>query len=77
MGLEHFTLAELMQLLDDRGCRYDPEQLKLSLLRLELAFILGLEQGRYFFRVPLFRDMVRNAEPERSLASLGEAASDR
>ncbi len=70
VGLGSFTLRELMQLLDKRGCTYNPEQLKLSLVRLELAFILGLENGWYSFRVPLFREMVLKAEPERSLTSL-------
>ena len=50
------------------SCDYQPEQLRESLARLELAFILGRQQNRYSYRVPLFRKMIRSQEPERFLA---------
>ena len=70
--VEHdsFSRGELMQWLDAFGLRYQPQQLAQSLLRLELAFILGNQDGRFAYRVPLFREMVRGLEPARSLQRL-------
>ncbi len=70
--VEHdsFSRGELMEWLDAVGLQYQPQQLGQSLLRLELAFILGNQDGRFSYRVPLFREMVRGLEPERSLQRL-------
>ena len=72
---DEFTLAELMDNLDRLHVNYEAEQLRQSLQRLELAFIVGREQNRYFYRVPLFQRMIRNEEPERLLQN--EIASSR
>ena len=68
--------GELMDRLDALGLAFQPEPLQQSLLRLDLAFILGEQDGRFSYRVPLFRDMIRGLEPERSLQRLvGDGAS--
>jgi hypothetical protein len=67
IGEESFTLAALRQLLDEHRYSYDPEQLRQSLARLELAFILAQHQQHYTFCVPLFRKMVQEQEPQRLL----------
>jgi hypothetical protein len=61
-----FTLGELMRLLDGWDCNFSNEEVKRSLMRLDLAFILGedAKDGRYRYRVPLFQRMRRrNEEP--------------
>jgi hypothetical protein len=71
-----FSRGELMDRLDAVGLAFQPEQLQQSLLRLDLAFILGEQDGCFSYRVPLFRDMIRGLEPERSLQRLvGDGAS--
>jgi hypothetical protein len=53
------------------GLDIPPEELRLSFLslqRLDLAFILGEDQGIYAWRVPLFRDRRRFDEPEAQIA---------
>jgi len=42
----------------------DAKKLERSLARLELAYVLGRENGKYVYRVPLFRDMVLRDDPE-------------
>jgi len=61
--LDTFTMPGLMGILKSRGAAYEPEQLKRSMLRLELAYILKREQERYTYRVPLFTKMIRQLGP--------------
>ena len=59
-----FTLEDLMRLFDGLQYAYDPEQLKQSLARLELAFIIQQHQERYTFCVPLFTQMLQTQAPQ-------------
>jgi hypothetical protein len=56
---EGFTLAEVMDNLDRCNCSYTAEQLKQSLARLELAFIIRREGEYYRYCVPLFQQMLK------------------
>jgi WD40 repeat protein len=51
--LRRFSLADLMVTLERYGYRPEPEDLRRSLARLELAFVLKREGSQYFYRVPL------------------------
>jgi len=62
-----FTLAQVLELLTRRGYQAAPEQVKESLTRLELAFIIGRSQDRFRWQVPLWRERVRAEEPRRML----------
>lgn len=69
-----FTRRELDRIFKDH--RYDPpdEQLRRSLRRLELAYVLGREGERYSYTVPLFVERVRADDPAERLANeLNEA----
>jgi hypothetical protein len=68
IGKETFTLPALIKILESHGCGYDPEQVKQSLARLELAFILKREKQNYTYRVPLFIKMVLEQDPAVLLA---------
>lgn len=54
-----FQLRELMNLLETHDCTYTAEQVKHSLDRLALSFVIKREtSGQYHYSVPLFRDML-------------------
>jgi WD40 repeat protein len=53
-----FSLGALSRTLESHGCAYEPEQIKQSLSRLELSFVVAQKKGKYFYQVPLFRRMV-------------------
>jgi WD40 repeat protein len=54
-----FQLGELMSLLETHNCTYTVEQVKHSLDRLALSFVIKREtSGPYHYSVPLFRDML-------------------
>ena len=60
-----FKLADLATNLENHGLQIDAHLLDRSLARLELGFVLAKEAGgRYCYRVPLFRDMVLNDDPQ-------------
>jgi hypothetical protein len=59
-----FTLEDLVRLLDGLQYAYDPEQLKQSLARLELAFIIQQHEEHYTFCVPLFIQMLQSQAPQ-------------
>jgi hypothetical protein len=50
--------------LDGLQYAYDPEQLKQSLARLELAFIIQQYEDYYTFCVPLFTQMLQTQAPQ-------------
>jgi hypothetical protein len=62
-----FTLADLVRLLEEQHYPSDLEQLRQSLDRLELAFILQRHGEHYTFCVPLFTKIVQAQEPQLSL----------
>jgi len=59
-----FTTEDLVTLLESHGADFTPEEIRQSLARLELAFVLKREKGRYSFCVPLFVDIIREQGPE-------------
>jgi hypothetical protein len=62
---DQFNLAELVSLLNQQGLKPDSNQIDHSLARLQLGFILGRDNaGNYFYRVPLFREMIIKDNPE-------------
>jgi hypothetical protein len=59
-----FTLAELVEILNQCGLKPDGHKMDHSLARLELGFVLGRDDGgNYFYRVPLFREMIMKEDP--------------
>ncbi|MCZ6875782.1 MAG: hypothetical protein O7G88_20005, partial [bacterium] len=61
---ERFDFAELVTLLNQHGLTPDGNALERSLLRLELGFVLGRDdRGNYFYRVPLFRELILKDSP--------------
>ena len=62
-----FTLAELLATLEAQQCQVAPERVTRSLERLELAYVLGQQDGRYAYQVPLFREMILAREPQQLL----------
>lgn len=61
---EMFSLDELFRKFDAAGHEYSSVEIQQSLRRLELAFILGRRQERYFYRVPLFQKMLLAQDPK-------------
>jgi WD40 repeat protein len=64
-----FTLSALLRILEEIVCAYtyNNEQIKRSLARLELDFILGRSENEYFYRVPFFQKMIQEEDPELQL----------
>ncbi|RKZ56946.1 MAG: hypothetical protein DRR08_20300, partial [Candidatus Parabeggiatoa sp. nov. 2] len=63
-----FKLEELMSLLETHGCTYTAEQVKHSLDRLALSFVIKREsQGRYVYSVPLLRERLLEDEVDELL----------
>ena len=61
---DRFDLAELVEILNQYGLKPDGAKLDHSLARLKLGFVLGRDDGRnYFYRVPLFREMIMKEDP--------------
>ena len=59
-----FDLAELVEILNQHGLKPDGQMMDHSLKRLELGFVLDRnEEGSYFYRVPLFREMILKENP--------------
>jgi hypothetical protein len=71
-----FDLGAVLDLLGRLGARVRAEEVRLSLTRLELAFVLGATGGSYRWRVPLFRERRRREAPAQQLADeLGALAA--
>jgi hypothetical protein len=64
---ESFGMEELLVRLKPLELSYSSEEIRQSLTRLELAFIFQRKEGRYQFRVPLFRKMVLQQAPDELL----------
>ncbi|MFA7242945.1 MAG: hypothetical protein WC091_22795, partial [Sulfuricellaceae bacterium] len=63
-----FSQAEIMQALNAWQVDFEPVQLERLLKRLELAFVLGNDGGKYSYRVPLFVEQLKaEGEPETRL----------
>jgi hypothetical protein len=63
-----FFLSNVIESFKTRRIEASTEELRLSLQRLSLAFILGEDRGYYSWRVPLFRDRRRLEGPEKQIA---------
>ncbi len=64
---DDFSIVDVMDTLATQKITPEPESVRESLQRLELAFILAREKDRYSFRVPLFKKMILQLDPERML----------
>jgi hypothetical protein len=63
-----FKLGQLRQFLETQGRNYSAEQVKQSVDRLALSFVIKREpEGRYVYCVPLFREMLLEEEVEELL----------
>ena len=61
---DRFDLAELVDILNQHGLKPDGPKMDHSLARLGLGFVLGRDDGgNYFYRVPLFREMIMKENP--------------
>jgi hypothetical protein len=61
---ERFDLAELVEIVNQHGLKPDGPKMEHSLARLALGFVLGRDDGgNYFYRVPLFREMIMKEDP--------------
>ena len=67
IAMPSFTTGELLELAKQNGVEIDTLVLDRTLTRLELAFVLGRENGRWFYRVPLFVDYIAEDSPELKL----------
>jgi len=67
ISIDSFTTGELLALAERQGVSVDTLELDQTLARLELSFILGRKEGRWFYRVPLFVDYIREDSPELKL----------
>ncbi|MEO5372226.1 MAG: hypothetical protein H7833_19325 [Magnetococcus sp. DMHC-1] len=65
---EAFSFDELVARLQDAHATWDPQHLHNALERLELATILERQATTYTFRVPLFRAMILEQNPQEMLA---------
>ena len=64
-----FTLKDLLGKLTAISLDFEPELLKQSLARLELAFILRRERNTFTYQVPLFWEMLLDDGPSELLAA--------
>src|SRR5262245_7548922 len=65
---EPFDFAALVERLRQHGIMPDRRAIEHSLARLELGFVLGRNgQGRYVYRVPLFRELILRDAPSAKL----------
>jgi len=71
-----FTLTDVIKQLERHAFTPSPEDLKRSLARLELAFILGREGTEYFFQVPLQLELIMADDPALLLQSELRAGKD-
>ena len=63
-----FDFAALVARLRQHGVTPDGRAIEHSLARLELGFVLGRDdQGRYVYRVPLFRQLILRDAPAAKL----------
>ena len=66
---QDFSTAELLDMAQQQNLKLDTQQLEKTLSRLELAFILGRNEGRWFYRVPLFVDYIKEDAPAAKLTT--------
>ena len=64
---DSFSLAELMDVLEQAGLDVVPDAVKQSVMRLELAFVLTRTGHQYRYQVPLLRELILALDPQASL----------
>ena len=64
---ESFSLADLMDALEQAGLAVVPDAVRESVLRLELAFVLTRTGHQYRYQVPLLRELILALDPQASL----------
>jgi hypothetical protein len=62
-----FTLDDLAAQINEHHLSIDGRKLDYSQERLELAFVIGKKNGCYTYRVPLWREMLREESPASKL----------
>ena len=67
--MQDFSTGELITLLQDKGEKLNIAELERTLSRLEMAFVLGRDAGRWSYRVPLFIEYMREESPELKFAA--------
>ncbi len=67
IGMETFAFKDVLGIMAAGNCQYEPEEIKQSLARLELAFVLEQRKMKYAFRVPIFKKMIVEQGPEELL----------
>ena len=73
LDVDEFSLDDALKRLAEVGVAVRADQVRTSLARLDLAFILGESGGVYRWRVPLFRERRRWEAPKRQLSDELEA----
>ncbi len=66
---DHFTLADLLEMLHGHGVQPEPQRLDRSLKHLELAYVIESAGASYTYAVPLFVRKIRQQGPEELLAA--------
>ena len=61
---ENFTMVDIINMLKSHSLSYTTEEVKESLKRLELSFIIGRQKDTYFYRVPLFKTIYQIGREE-------------
>ncbi len=67
--LESFTQEKLCQLLKKYHCPFENEEVKGSLKRLEISYILKKEEANYIYPIPIFIKFVQSQAPKASLSN--------
>ncbi|PWQ92833.1 eIF2A-related protein [Leucothrix pacifica] len=67
IGMPSFNTGELLAQAKEHDIAVDTLELDRTLSRLELSFVLGRKEGRWFYRVPLFVDYIAEDSPELKL----------
>ena len=70
---DSFTLDDLATQINEHQLAIDGQKLDDSLERLELAFVIEKENGRYTYRVPLMVELLREESPATKLKMVVQA----
>jgi WD40 repeat protein len=65
--MDRFTISDVIDRLSHTNFKYEVEDLKQSLMRLELSFILVRKHQYYRYCVPVFKKIILESDPERML----------
>jgi hypothetical protein len=65
--MDKFTISDVIDRLSHTSFKYEVEDLKQSLMRMELSFILIRKHQYYRYCVPVFKKIILESDPERML----------